>query len=156
MERKPTSPPPPHPLHLRCLSLKATSPQETRKKQHRPELHPEKKNTHQNQQGDLQYTLMSSHITKALSSCSVARLLSVSVWGMTHIHPFLFSQQVRGHNVNSTSPEPPMTHRTSLQSQEFHWQRWVISHSWENTKIFSLPTFVFYRLFKNIVSIGTK
>lgn len=88
-----------------------------------PEATAQKKNIHQTQQGDLQYTLMSTHMTGALSSCSVAWLLSVSVWGMSHIHSFSENRpQVHEHTINSPTPVLLMIHWTSLPSPGTYWQ----------------------------------
>lgn len=82
---------------------------------------------------------MSNHITKALSSCSVARLLSVSVWGMSHIHSFSEHRpQVHEHTINSPTPMRLMTHWTSLKSSSTYWQtkdKGELSPTAENTSL---------------------
>ena len=126
---------------LCCLSVRASG---IRKKQHRPELHPQRK-THQRQQGDLQHTLMSSHITEALSSCSVARLLSVTVWGMSHIHSVCeHTPQVREHTINSPTSLSSNDSVDFSQSTGAHWQDKGESspQSWENIQAFVTPCLV--------------
>lgn len=102
-------------IWLSDFSLRATQQQESGGDHIAPSYTP-KENTHQTTKRDLQYTLMSSHITKAYSSCSVARLLSVSVWRMSHIHSFCEHRpQVHEHTINSPTLIRLMSHWTSLQ-----------------------------------------
>lgn len=103
-----------------CPSLCAATHQETGRN-NCPELHPGRKTHTRLSPEDLQHTLMSGHVTEALSSCSLARWLSVSFWRVSHIH------WVSEHRTQ-VSPAPH-TFSDSLEVSQV--TGYLTSRSWE-------------------------